>query len=193
MPENKITKPKSIEEIKKTLADSSTNLDSSYIYKQADKEMGDFKSPQEIKPNTNYYKAMTLLEFDKGVLMLNTLPELHRVFALEFSKNLQTEYNCKTPSEKSVAEIISLNFVRVLSIQQKINAYLDMKTISENGIGYLNVMSKELDRAQRHYLVSLHTLKMLKMPPLAVNIRTQTAVVGQNQTVQTNNQNDKAI
>jgi len=112
---------------------------------------------------------------------------------LEFSLNLQKEYKCETQSEKSMAEIVALNFSRVLSIQDEINSYLRKDSITDIGVKYLAVMSKELDRAERHYLASLQALKMLKMPPLEVSIRTQTAIVGQNQIVQANTQNDKAI
>ena len=187
MQKNKIIKAKTSEEIKQGVKNSSTGYDAWYILQQADKEMGEFKKPKEISTNTNYYKAMTLLEFEKGVLLMNAVPDLHKVFALEFSRNIQTEYNCKTPSEKSMAEIISLNFVRILDIQQKINSYLEMKTINPNGIGYLNVMSKELDRAQRHYLTSLEALRTLHSPSFNMNIKTNTAVVGQNQVVQLKN------
>jgi len=54
-------------------------------------------------------------------------------------------------------------------------------------VQYLAVLSKELDRAERHYLASLQALKMLKSPSFEVNIKTNTAVVGQNQIVQANN------
>lgn len=189
MPNNKITKTKSIEEIRKSIGESCTGFDSKYILRLADEEIKDLKDKKEFSLDSNYYKAMTLFEFDKGVLLLNAIPNLHRVFALEFSRNLQAEYNCTTPSEKSIAEVTSLNFVRILEIQRKIKDALEsMKTRYD--IQYLAVLSKELDRAERHYLSSLQTLKMLKMPPLEVNIRTQTAVVGQNQIVQANNRQD---
>jgi len=185
MQKNKIVKTKSIEEIKQSIKDSGTGFDSGYILRQAGKEIGD--EAKEFTSDTNYYKAMTLFEFDKGILLLNGLPSLYQYFALEFSKNLQVEYGCKTPSEKSIAEIVSLNFVRTLSIQQRINAYLEMKTINPNGIGYLNVMSKELDRAERHHLTSLEALRTLHSPFFSVNIKTNTAVLGQNQVVQVKN------
>ena len=186
MPDNKIIKTKSIEEIRKSLGESYTGFDSKYILRLADEEVGDLKDKREFFLDSNYYKAMTLFEFDKGVLLLNAIPELHRVFALDFSKNLQLEYNCKTPSEKSIAEIVSLNFVRVLETQRKIKDALEgMKTRYD--IQYLAVLSKELDRAQRHYLASLQALKMLRSPSFEVNIKTNTAVVGQNQAVQVKN------
>jgi len=115
------------------------------------------------------------------------MSEKFKVFALEFSRNLQTEYGCTTASEKSMAEVIALNFVRVLAIQDKINSYLTLGSITDMGVKYLEVLSKELDRAERHYLSTLQALKYIKSPALEVNIRTNTAVVGQNQAVQVKN------
>lgn len=185
-----IAKTKTLDEIRDSIKGSGTGFDAWYILRQADKEMKDFKEPKEIVSNTNYYKAMTLFEFDKGVLLLNAIPELHGVFALEFSKNLQTEFNCSNPSEKSLAETTSLNFVRILEIQRRIKDALEvMKTRYD--IQYLAVLSKELDRAERHYLTSLQALKMLRSPAFEVNIKTQTAVVGANQIVQANNRQNK--
>jgi len=187
----KIIRAKTLEEIRDSIKNSATGFDAWYILEQADREMKGFKEPTEIVSNTNYYKAMTLFEFDKGVLLLNAIPELHRIFALEFSKNLQAEYNCVTPSEKSVAEIVCLNFVRTLEIQRKIKDALErMKTRYD--IQYLAVLSKELDRAERHYLTSLQALKMLRSPSFEVNIKTDTAVVGQNQIVQANSRQNKS-
>lgn len=187
MQKNKIVKTRTSEEIKQVIRNSSVGFDAWYILQQADKEMKDFKKPKEIASDTKYYKAMTLFEFDKGILMLNSIPELHRVFALEFSKNLQTEYECKTPSEKSLAEVVALNFVRVLGAQSRMNSYLSKDSVTDMGIGYLNVISRELDRAERHYLASLQALRVLHSPSFEVNIKTNTAVVGQNQAVQVKN------
>jgi len=193
MSKNKITKPKTITELRKTFYELGTSSDAAYVLRRANEEVRGLKKMKKFAPDTNYYKAMTIFEFDKGVLLTSSLPERFRVFALEFSRNLQEEYDCKTQSEKSMAEIIALNFARVLSVQDKINSFLGMGSITNMGVRYLAVVSKELDRAERHYLTSLQVLKMLKSPPLEVNIKTQTAVVGQNQVVQANNQNDKAI
>lgn len=193
MQNNKIIKTKSVEEIRKSISGSGTGFDAGYILKLAHEEAKGAKGKNEFTPDTNLYKALTLFEFDKGILLASSIPERFRVFAVELSKNLQTEYSCVTVSEKSMAEVIALNYVRVLTIQDRVNSYLGLSSITDMGVRYLAVLSKELDRAERHYLTSIQALKMLKTPPLEVNIKTQTAVVGQNQLVQTNNQNDKAI
>lgn len=191
MSNNKITKPKTIEEISKSIQCAGTGFNSEHILKLADKELEGLKEPKEMGPETNSYKAMTLFELDKGLLMLSAIPDRFRVFALEFLKNLQKEYECKTPSEKSLAEVAVLNFIRVLVSQFKINDYLDKCSVTSIGVGYLNVMSKELDRAERHYLTSLQALRMLKTPLLTMNIKTNTAVLGQNQMVQVNNKQNR--
>ncbi len=187
MPKNKITKEKTLDEIRKSVSASGTAFDSRYVLMQADKEMGGNEGAKEFDSESNYYKAMTLFEFDKGVLLMNALHGLHRVFALEFSKNLQTEYNCQTPSEKALAETVALNFSRVLDTQRRINMFIEKNSLSEIGLGYLKYLSIESDRAQRNYLASLEALRTLHNPAFEVNIKANTAVVGQNQAVQVKN------
>jgi len=187
MPNNKITKPRNAKEAEKMILQSGIGFDDKYILAKAVEEIKSLRNKKEVGPETFLYKSLTIFEFDKGVLLVSCVPERFRVFVLQFSKNLQTEYGCTTPSEKSLAEAAAFNFVRILSIQDKISSYLNIGSVSETGIKYLAVLSKELDRAERHYLISLQALKVSKMPSLEVNIKTNTAVVGQNQMVQANN------
>jgi len=49
-------------------------------------------------------------------------------------------------------------------------------------------MSKEVDRANRHFLSALQTLKEIKQPELKVNIKTNAAFFGEKQEF---NNNDK--
>lgn len=140
----------------------------------------------DSSPESNICKALTVFEFDNGLLVSSAIPERYRTFCIDLSRSLQKEYRCEEVSEKATAELVALNFVRTLEIQYKINSYLDMGTATELGIKFLEILSKELDRANRHYLNALQTLRILKQPPLAVNIKAQTAIVGQNQIVQSN-------
>ena len=159
------------------LKDARKEIETSY-------EIGTSKS---VSGESTLYKAMTLYEFDKGVLMATAIPERYRAFSIDFSRNLQKEYQCENPSEKATAELVAINFVRTLDIQTRINGYLGRGEITDMGVRYLAVLSKELDKANRHYLNSLQTLKMIKLPAFEVNIKTQTAIVGQNQLIQANN------
>lgn len=188
MQKNKIVKAKTTEEIKNDFKHSSTGYDSGYILKKANEERLAKKNDGtfSVTHDTYYYKAMTLLEFDHGVLLTNSVPDLHGVFALELFKNIQKEYDCQTPTEKSLAEVVTLNFIRILETQRQIK-HTESNVKTRYDILYIEILSKELDRAERHYLTSLQALRMIKMPQLEVNIRTQTAIVGQNQVVQVKN------
>jgi len=48
MPNNKLAKPKTIEEIKQAISSSATGFDAWYILRQADKEIKDLKEPKEF-------------------------------------------------------------------------------------------------------------------------------------------------
>lgn len=158
------------------------------ILKRVQEELDSHKNhSQKMTPESASYKAFTLFEFDKGILMAAAVPERYRTFCIDFSRNLQKEYQCETPSEKATAELVAINFVRTLEIQYRINCFLELGHVTDNLVKHFAILSKELDRANRHYLASLQTLKMIKLPALEVNIKTQTAVVGQNQIVQSNN------
>ncbi len=58
--------------------------------------------------------------------------------------------------------------------------------------GYRNYLSKELDRAHRQFLSALETLKAIQQPAMKVNIKTNTAFVGENQQFNTKVENNEA-
>lgn len=175
-------------DIKDYLNQSGIADDPNTILRQAQEELDSHKNrSQKITPESATYKALTIFEFNKGILMAAAIPERYRTFGIDFSRKLQKEYHCETPSEKATAELVAINFVRTLEILYRINCLLELGHVTDNLVKHFAVLSKELDRANRHYLNSLQTLKMIKQPMLEVNIKTQTAVVGQNQIVQSNN------
>jgi len=139
------------------------------------------------KKTPNLYRVFSTLEFEKGMLLTSCFPTTHQSFAIDLNRKFQKEFDCKTPMEKSLAELAVINFCRTLYIQKKINDYLERGVVTDIGVGYLNFLSKELDRANRHYLTALQSIKAIKQPNIEVNVKTQTAVFGHNQVVQTNN------
>lgn len=135
-------------------------------------------------------QVMKTLEFEKGQLLLMALPEEYRAFGLDYFRNIQIEHNCNTPTERSLAESISLCFMQTLFIQKKITAYLGLESISDTGIKYLGFLSVELDKAHKRYLSSLQILTSIKNPQAEMNVRAQTAIIGNNQLIQSNNNTD---
>ena len=143
---------------------------------------GDLK----IEPGGNVFKALSLLEFDNGMLMTTALSEQYKTLAIYLSRQLQIEYDCKATSEKATAELVAINYCRTLEIQRRVNNLLDKDGLSRIDLEFLSILSKELDRANRHYLSAIQTLKIIKQPQLQLNIKTDTAILGNNQLIQEN-------
>lgn len=161
-------------------------FDPSYVLEGVEKELEGKKEDFKAEPETNTFKALTLSEFENGMLMSTVVAEHYQTFALSFSRRLQLEFDCETEAEKSLCELTAVNYARTFEIQRKINNLFNQKGLTKLDVEYLAILSKELDRAQRHYFSSLQTLRSFKQPVFHLNLKADTAVVGQNQIVQTN-------
>jgi hypothetical protein len=158
----------------------------------------------------DFFKASTLNEFNNGALLVGVVSDEYRTFAIGFLRQLIRDYNCQTSAEKATAEVATINFVRVLDLNKQITS----SEITHNALFYAHnphpkgsfygdfsgrclacertklelvnrkLLSKELEIANRNYLASLQTLRMMKMAPLQVNINTN---IGQNQIIQNKN------
>lgn len=177
-------KPKTLDEVEEIINNLEFQYDPNCILAQSKDKLKYLKSGKPLDPLI--YKAVTLNEFQNGVLLVLTIPEEYRTFAIDLLRKLQKEFNCSTTSEQATAELITVNYIRTLNIQSRIYQCLDLKEITDLRLNFLSIMSKELDRANRHYLTALQTLRMLKQPSLQVNIKTNTAIVGNNQLIQEN-------
>lgn len=182
-----VTPVKTLEEIRKIFAGSTTANDPDVVLRNADKEIGDGTKPFPTEPESNVFKAMSLHEFDNGMLLTTIVAEQYKTFGVNLLRDLKKEYNCRTASECSLAELAAVNYIRTLEIQHRIDRYLAMGTFTDMGVRYIAVLSKELDRANKHYLQTIQALKTMRQPQLQLSIRTQTAVIGQNQVVQNKN------
>lgn len=179
--DKQITKPVTWENVR-------TQFDPDLVKSQAEKEIVKVKNETtQYETNTSVYKAFTLKEFDNGVLLTEALRDEYKTFAIDLSRNLQKEYACTTVSQKATAESIACAYGRILQSSAMISRYLARGSFSDSGIRYLAVMSKELDRAQRHYTSALQTLYMLKQPPLSVTVRANMANIANSQLIQQKN------
>lgn len=164
-----------------------TAYDPQYVLSEADRELKNTTTDEKnFSRNTNIYKACTLKEFDNGILLCESVKEEYRTFVIDLSRNIQKEYNCTTASQKATAESISCSYGRMLQLSAKIARRLDIGSLSELDIKYLAVLSKELDRTQRHYVTALQTLFMLKQPPLNITVKANTANIANSQLIQQN-------
>ena len=108
----------------------------------------------------------------------------HRPLAMEVAKQIVLENDCKTASEKILAEIVVNAYIEVLTWTGKMNnCYAAGEYISDVRTRLIAVLSKELDRANRHFITALATLKQIKSPTIEFNVKAKTAFVSQNQQI----------
>jgi len=130
------------------------------------------------------FSALCLDEFNNGLQLGHAVPSHAEAFAVDLSHQLQNQYQCTTPSKKSLAHMAALNYCRIFSIQRQIHNVSGNGRLTDLGIKYLTIMSKELDRAQRHYLTTIQALEIGLQPAIKLSIRTQTANIASQQAIQ---------
>jgi hypothetical protein len=166
--------------------------------------------PEEALPNMVVYKAQTLLEFENGTLMTETLPDELRTLAIDMLRKLIQEYNCQTIGEKATAELATINYMRTLDLQRQLHRSMEVHdglfyshkpNPKDSFYGELsnrclacersnlelknrNLLSKELERANKNFLFAINTLRIMRQGPLQINIKTNSANIAQNQMVQ---------
>ena len=181
-----VVSPEQKEKVLEVIKQFRVPFDPDVVVESVLKESGEAKREQSITPESSIFKALTLFEFNNGMLMGMVLSEQYKTLAVNMSRELQTEFDCKTVSEKATAQLVAINYCRTLEIQRRINSYLQPGSITDMGVKFLDVLSRELDRANRHYLTAVQVLKTMKQPKLQLNIKTDTAILGKNQLIQTN-------
>lgn len=144
------------------------------IAKNGNKELSD-----EIMGD--FHKAVMAIGLSTHLPIAETVREEYRIFLVEMARSIEAEYDCKTPSEKALAETIASSYVRVIQFSRELTLCTKEKSLSQEKNGYYAMVSKEVDRANRHFTTALMTLKQLKSPTLEVNVKAKNAFIGQNQ------------
>jgi len=80
------------------------------------------------------------------------------------------DYNCNTILEKSLCEVISLNYWKIIEISEILVEKIKSPIISKYKWKYLVSISLELERAHRCYLAWINSLIEIKRPKLDINI-----------------------
>lgn len=130
-------------------------------------------------------------EFDKHFLLAESLPTKFAAMSIRMTKDLIQEYSCTNNLEKSLVEIIVNAFCRSLHFSRLSTVALssDSIPIDQNSINYYNFLSREIDKSNRQYLSALMTLQQIKSPAIKVNLKAETAILGQNQQFNSVNEN----
>jgi hypothetical protein len=141
--------------------------------------------------NMNITKELTLnnksvISFEKDMIvpLMGSVGGDNATFALNFYRNLITEYDCKTVSEKTTAQLVANAYVRIMEYSRRMEYCRISKETTNEINGYWAIIGKELDRANRQYASALIILKQLKAPALQINVKN--AFIAENQQINSN-------
>jgi len=125
--------------------------------------------------------------------LANTVPNKMATAIVELANNLIKEYWCETSLEKTLCEIIANSYWKIMSISKKLDWCLNFEYFWSDRNWFIWIMSKELDRANRNYLIALNNLLEIKRPQMNIKVNTKNAYFWQNQQFNNNKIKDENI
>jgi len=128
-------------------------------------------------------EAQSIVSLDTHHSLARSLLKELRPLAIEFSNQLIVEYDCKTASEKALAEIAVAAYIRILQFTEIMTRQARNEQCSPTLNEFYKSASQELDRANRHFLTAITTLKQMKSPVITVQVKATTAFIAQNQQI----------
>lgn len=178
-----ITKPLTPEQVKEIVMLSATSsIDVSKNMQELSKELPKWLGkvpPKEVSENVD--KVSLALSLETGHILAESVGVRVRGFSLALKKELEKEFDCKTPSEKALVDQAVNSHIRKLEYSKLMNGYREPEWLSHERVALLSFYSKEIDRAHRQFLSAIEILKAIKQPALKVNVRAQNAFVAENQ------------
>lgn len=149
---------------------------------------GDDSKKEEIS------KSLIDISFGLGITtgysLMKAVNEEHRGLAVQMKRDMQSEFDCKTTSEKALIDLAVNAYIRNLYYSGRMLSNQD--NAGNNHNNYRKYLSQEIDRAQRHYISAIETLKSIKQPALKVNVKTKTAFFADKQQFNNNPKNNEA-
>ncbi len=147
----------------------------------------DLEKYQEFLKKSN--EALPVVGLDTHYILAESVIESIRPFVIDFAHQLITEYNCTTPAEKALAEVVTASYARVLQFTKVMTRQVRDERCSDILNNFYRVASQELDRANRHFTTALTTLRQLKSPAMTVQVKARNAFVAQNQQINASSSN----
>lgn len=128
--------------------------------------------------------AMTV-GLDHHVPLLDVVNKRYAPLLLAITRQLEREYDCTTAMEKMLAEQIGMAHLKIIDHSRQLNDAIELMSRSggKNIAQQIEVLSRQVDRATRQFYSSIVTLRQLKQPQLAINIRN--TFMAQNQQINT--------
>lgn len=110
-----------------------------------------------------------------------SIDENYRSYFIQLVRDLNKEYDCKKPSEKIIINSIALAYTHLLASTSIMQNILTLQTVHKDRTGYYSMISKDKDRAFKQYTEAMRLLIQMRQKPMKVNIKTNNAIIGENQ------------
>lgn len=133
------------------------------------------------KPSDEATTAVMTLGFDNDYVLNYTVSKWYSGLVIELRRKLIKDFDCKTHAEKALVDMAVSGYMRVIRASQSLTGNLDYGSISPVRNQCMAIMSKEIDRAHRHFTTAYQILLQLKQPPLNVQVHANSAFVAQAQ------------
>lgn len=179
------------EDVKKALKGFDITISPASLIKESVALWNEFEQASEAeqkqlvdKLNKKLEHTAVIYALDNHYIAAGTLHEnKHRTLMIQMAKDLIAEHDCKTTTEKMLAQTAALAYCRMIEYGDKLNGLMRMEFISNEKNGFYSLLSREVDRCTRQYLTAINTLKHFKQPTLNVTFKADNAFVAQNQQI----------
>jgi hypothetical protein len=125
------------------------------------------------------------LAMGKGVAeqfaLTNVVAKEYSPLLISFARQLIEEYKCIGPSEKAMAEVAAAAYVRILQYSELFSTVKNGQSITNEKNGFYNNISKELDRAHRHFESAISMLKQMKVPTMNLKVHSKNTFIADKQ------------
>jgi len=150
---------------------------------------GIIKQPKK-EPVNETEKSLTLFRSRSQALLKESLTENYQELAVGFANQLIEEFDCKTPSEQALAQMAALSHAKALDYSEALRDCRAIEWHSSQKNGFFSMIGKEIDRANRQFIIATMALKQLKAPSVEINVRAKTAFIAKNQQLNVNQDNN---
>jgi hypothetical protein len=175
------------------LESTRTTVDPDELLKQFANEYMPLMYANDDSKQEEIMKKLTELSFafssETGYTLMKAVVEEQRGLALQMKRDLQNEFDCKTPSEKALIDLMVNSYIKKLHYSNRM--VHNQQYVGHQYDSYRNYLSKEIDRSYRQFISALETLKFIKQPSMKVNIKTNNAFVGEKQQFNNNVENNE--
>lgn len=160
-----------------------------YLNKNDPKFLGDElvkqykKEGGKTSPETNALarKYAYSLNMDNLSLLSKAVDEEYKSYIVQIVRDLERELKVSKPSEKIIIHNIAVSYVRILQLTSSFNSFLNNPDLLFGRDRYCSMISRELDRAHKHYDDNMKLLIQLRARPINVKIGTLNNLFGTNQ------------